>query len=235
MLLFISRNVIRTLQQVIFYLTNSQKLTTALLSFLLYPGVVIHELSHLITAAVLLVPVKSFNLVPVQKEKTMVSGSVEIVRVDILRNTIVGIAPLFAGITVLWLITTYLLPPIPFLCNLTIRQYNNSAIQNVILCQKSNLHAPISQYLNILISLFLIFSISSTMYSSKKDLEALVYVVPTVVFFIGIGYILGFQFSWLALLVERLRGVFQTLSVMLLFPLGIQLAFFILLSFFRKR
>ena len=246
---FLSYKTNQLLLRLFFLTTHNLPLTTAFLSLLLYPGVVIHELSHLLMAVILFVPVKSMTLVPkILEGNKLQAGSVTIEKVDPVRRTLVGIAPLFVGISVLWLVTTYLLPPIPLLCHS--RESGNLYYQidsgslphsaglsgmtsNTILCNNHQLAFFRNTGYQIpytILSLYLIFSISSTMYSSKKDLNALLITIPLLLIVITIAYILGFQFQWIVQILNQLEGLFQNITAILIIPVTIQIILFILLK-----
>lgn len=76
-----------------------------LLFYLLLPGIFLHELSHYLVAKILFVPVKSFDIGIGRKKSSQVSlGSVNIVRADPLRESLIGAAPFIMGISTIWLI-----------------------------------------------------------------------------------------------------------------------------------
>jgi len=256
---FLSYKTNQLLLRLFFLTTHNLPLTTAFLSLLLYPGVVIHELSHLLMAVILFVPVKSMTLVPkILEGNKLQAGSVTIEKVDPVRRTLVGIAPLFVGIAVLWLITVYMLPDIPFLCHS--RESGNLYYQidsgslphsaglsgmtsNTILCNNHQLAFFRNTGYQIpytILSLYLIFSISSTMYSSKKDLNALLITIPLLLLTITIAYILGFlgqrpislwlKFEWIVEILSRFEGLFQNITAILIIPVTIQIILFILLK-----
>lgn len=235
--LFLLSHFLKQRLFIFFYLTTkNQKLTVSLLSLLLFPGVVIHELSHLIMAVVLFVRVKSMTLVPKVIEGRIQGGSVTIQKVDVFRRTLVGIAPLFGGITVVYLISTYLLPPIfrstisksfSFIFNNeTMKQLNNDSFFLAL--------TPNSQLLITIFSLYLLFSISASMYSSCKDLEALLYVIPIILFGGVLLYIFGFQVSSLVPIINTFSELFLMLSTVLVVPLILHCIVLLALFLLRK-
>ena len=244
-LLFSLSNVLKKKLFILFYLfSKNQTATITFISLLLYPGVVVHEFSHLIAAVILFVPVKSMTLVPKVVDGKIQGGSVVIQKVDVFRRTLVGVAPLFGGLAVLWLITVYLIPVIPWVCH-AVRQLADqhltleilkhlpaqAGVQNDVLCSSYKLITSYQLLITIL-SFYLLFSISSTMYSSKKDLEALLYSLPVVIVGIVLLYILGFQASWIVSILERFDAVFTNLSSVLALVLIIQVAVYLLLSIY---
>lgn len=76
-----------------------------LLFYLLLPGIFLHELSHYLVAKILFVPVKSFDIGIGRARSSQVSlGSVNIVRSDPLRESLIGAAPFIMGVGTIWLI-----------------------------------------------------------------------------------------------------------------------------------
>lgn len=209
---------------IFFYMASRrQQFAIAFISLLLYPGVVIHELSHLVAAVILFVPVKDMTLVPKVVEGKIQGGSVVIQKVDVFRRTLVGIAPLFGGLTILWAIMRFFAPIEwgPFTSLFTM--YDLGFMNNwepIIF---------INPVVQITIVLYLLFSISSTMYSSHKDLEALLYSLPVGIVGIILLYIVGFQASWIISFLERSEAVFINASVVLCIALAIQAAVYLLL------
>ena len=69
---------------------------------LLFPGVLLHEASHWIVARVLGVRAGPIRLIPRVRPGGMLQlGSVEVESVDFLRSTLIGAAPLLAGVAAL--------------------------------------------------------------------------------------------------------------------------------------
>lgn len=117
------------------------------LPFILYvilflPGTFIHELSHLLMAKILFVPVGKFNLKPTKMDKEIVLGSVSIAKVDLLRRLVIGSAPMIFGLLIV--------------------------VSTVYFSISSGLLKDWK--ITFLIS-YVVFVIGNTMFSSKKDLE----------------------------------------------------------------
>jgi|GEM_PF-2857710 len=94
----------------------SRKLTAALstvlpyqlLAILFFPGVIIHELSHFLAAGVLFVPVSDMEFVPKMRQGSLKLGSVSIGKTDPFRRTVIGVAPVIAGLACLFTIAFFL-------------------------------------------------------------------------------------------------------------------------------
>jgi len=173
-----------------------------LISFLLLPGMIIHELAHLFIAVILFVPVGDMEFAPKKNGNGVKLGSVEIAKTDPIRRSIIGFAPIFAGL-VLVVSAVYLFSA------------------NILFWQKQNLYLFTAV---ILILIYLLFAISNTMFASKRDMEGTVEILITLItIFIG-AYILGFRFPMAYLdkiFTKELLGVIQKSSIFLLAPITI--------------
>lgn len=102
LLFFLSRFLTQSLSQLFFFITKSQRFVIHLLSFLFLPGVIVHELSHLIMAVILFVPTGEIEFKPQMKgEKAIKMGSVAIGKTDPFRRALIGVAPILAGVSIL--------------------------------------------------------------------------------------------------------------------------------------
>jgi len=173
------------------------------LSILFLPGTIVHELSHLLVAGLMMVPVGEINLVPEVDGQIVKLGSVQIGQTDPFRRILIGVAPLILGLSVL--------------------------IGLIYFNKDSLLHfSPL--WLSILI-IYLLFQITNTMFSSKKDLEgALVFtgVILTVLIIIFAAlYFTGRMpdFSFInSLDFESIINFLITVDKFILVPLVIDLA-----------
>jgi len=97
-LVFIQRLLHREIQAILLILTRNPPLTTGLFSLLFLPGVFLHELSHFVMAKILRVKTGKFSLIPrPMPGGKLQMGYVEIEQTDIVRDSLIGIAPLLTG------------------------------------------------------------------------------------------------------------------------------------------
>jgi hypothetical protein len=97
-LLFVQRRLHRETQAVLLLITRHHEISLALFSLLFFPGVLLHELSHYITARVLGVRTGRFSLLPTPlPDGRLRLGFVETASVDFVRDAIIGVAPLLSG------------------------------------------------------------------------------------------------------------------------------------------
>ncbi len=101
-LFLLSKLFIKTFSKALFLITRSNTITVTIISLLFFPGVVVHELAHLLTAGILFVPVGDMELVPKIGEGGEVRlGSVQIAKTDPIRRMIIGIAPVIFGLSLI--------------------------------------------------------------------------------------------------------------------------------------
>lgn len=195
-LFFLSRALTRLLSQVFFRISRSQTKTIYLLSFLFLPGVAIHELAHLLVAAVLLVPVGEVEFMPKLSEGGVKLGSVAIGQSDPFRRAIIGVAPVMVGLTILLGIGYYFMQ-------------SNSIVYTIE-------PATLRIFLYAL-SVYFLFAISNTMFSSRKDVEGLLEVLLVILIVLIALYFTGFRLNFS--LSEGLSQLLKTSDIFLLVPL----------------
>ena len=97
-LVILQRLLHREIQAVLLIITRNPELTIGLFSFLFFPGVLLHELSHFLMAKILRVRTGNFSLIPTSLPSGRLQmGYLETEQTDIIRDSLVGLAPLIAG------------------------------------------------------------------------------------------------------------------------------------------
>jgi hypothetical protein len=97
-LVILQRLLHREIQAVLLIITRSPQLTIGLFSILFFPGVFMHELSHFLMAKILRVRTGSISLIPTTLPNGRLQmGYVETVQTDIIRDSLIGLAPLITG------------------------------------------------------------------------------------------------------------------------------------------
>ncbi|HLF89156.1 MAG TPA: hypothetical protein VI451_09440 [Anaerolineales bacterium] len=97
-LLFVQRRLHQETMGVFLLLTRNQGMALILFSLLFFPGVVLHEISHWITAKLLGVRTGKIWLIPERlPDGNLRMGYVEAERVDFVRESLIGFAPLLFG------------------------------------------------------------------------------------------------------------------------------------------
>lgn len=203
-LYLLSRVFIRKLFTILFWLTRSRERASVLLGVIFLPGTFVHEMAHFMMALFTFVPVGRISLIPELQENGIKLGSVEIAKTDFLRGSLIGLAPLIVG-------SSLVLGGISFV--LSSEEY--------------------AKWWIVLILVYSIFQITHTMFASKSDLRAvlelvvfLAIVTATLIFFKINGPFL-FLFEKI-----QIAGPFlENFSLLLLIPIGIEILF---LTLFRK-
>lgn len=238
-LFFLSARLKTAIHQFFFSLTKNRFWSLSLFALSFFPGTLLHELSHFAVSVLLFVPVSNLNLIPqILPDNKVRLGSVKIAKVDFLRRTIIGLAPVFVGLAVLWLIFSFsafnnLPTGSPHgeagRAGLTLEQSSNASISQSPVYQFTQL--PVYR---LLFTVYLIFSIINTMFSSKKDIESLIVTVP---FFAASGlilYLLGVKIEIAGKFAEVLFSLISQLNLILIFVLIINLAVFLILYLLFK-
>lgn len=162
-LVLLQRLLHREIQVVLFLFTRNKPLTIGLFSMLFFPGVFLHELSHFLMAKMLGVRTGKFSLIPqVQSGGRLLLGYVETEKTDIVRDSLVGLAPLIAGTL--------------FVAYAGVARLNLDTLWTVLQNRQMNLFV---MGLGLLPSIpdfylwsYLIFTVSSTMLPSESDRHA---------------------------------------------------------------
>ena len=109
-LFLLARFINTTLFRLLYRQTGSVGMSAYVVAVIYFPGVVIHEFSHVFAALLLGVRVGKMEFMPVFANEQLKLGSVQIEKTDPLRKTLIGIAPVFGGLSailvVLWAVTS---------------------------------------------------------------------------------------------------------------------------------
>lgn len=159
---FITQISLKKLYLFLVKIFRSEKTAKIIFTIIFFPGTVIHELSHFLTAIILFQKIYSFEILPKFEKNQLILGSVKYYKTDFLRGIIVGISPFFGGVFVLFCLNYF------------------------------NIFPSSSIGLNIFFG-YLIFVITSTMFSSKQDLVDLGYVIPLIFIIISFFYIFNLR------------------------------------------
>ncbi|MFL7894369.1 MAG: hypothetical protein ACK2UM_16715 [Anaerolineales bacterium] len=97
-LALLQRRLHQEIQAILFLITRRIDLALAIFAILFLPGVLLHELSHYLTARLLRVPVGRLSIIPqALPDGRLRLGYVETGQTDFLRDALIGAAPLVAG------------------------------------------------------------------------------------------------------------------------------------------
>lgn len=155
-LLYLSKSITQIVSLVFLKVTKSHKVSITLMAYVFLPGVIIHELSHYLTAKITGVHVSHMEFTPQIHGNRVKLGSVSIAHTDILRRFFIGVAPILFGLGMISLLFWW---------------YQTSVFSLPLLWKT-------------MIVGYALFEISTTMFSSSKDLEGsvLLLIASSVVF-----------------------------------------------------
>lgn len=213
-LFLLSRRVIQSLFN-LFLIISNRPIAISLVSTLLFPGTVIHELSHLFTAEVLGVHTGKLTLIPESIDKENIhAGTVEIARTDPIRRYIIGLAPILIGLPVLCVIS-YLLPHF--------FRETTRALESGNVFSELNLYFLIGAY-------YLFFILSNTMFSSREDLHGIGPFLIVIALVAVAAYVSGIRLSLTGNMLTASGQILTILTRTLAGVILVNLIMFILLT-----
>lgn len=203
-LLFLVSKLLTTQLYLFFYsVTHSQKATVYWIAILFFPGVVVHELAHAFAASFLLVPVGTIEFFPTVLDNRIKLGSVRVGKSDFVRSFFIGVAPVIIGAFIIF----------------------------GVFWGYFSLSLPLPYYLKIFLSIYLLFEVSNTMFSSKKDLEgAGVFVFLFLALITAFYFIFHPSFITIETFFSGWEIYFRKAAIVMAIPLMIDIVVWVLLS-----
>jgi hypothetical protein len=218
-LLLLQRWIHRHLHGLAFLITGKRNWAVILYALILFPGVLLHEVSHWLTATLLGVRTGSFSVLP----KTGADGTIQLgyveyyksSRVGPIRESLIGSAPLVTGTIAVLLIA--------------INVFDLPALATSI--QSENVDALV-EFLTILFStgdfliwLYLIFAISNAMMPSTSDRRAWPTFALIMIAFAIVLYFLGLMDVFVETIIGPAAIVFGYLGLAYSLAIGVDLFF----------
>jgi len=195
-----SKKVVRLLAGILINIFKNRQVSTYIFSLLYLPGTLFHELSHYITAKILRVPVGGFTIKPQIEGRSIKLGSVSVGKSDLIRYTLVGVAPFFTGTA------------------LVVLMFANASVNQIF---EYN-------FLTRLLSFYIVFEIANTMFLSKSDIRGLVritFVIVLIIFFLILLFKIDITDIVSSLLVNNnIVKIYKLLSYYLIIPVAINMA-----------
>lgn len=203
LLSLLSKSLNNSLFKFFYWLTKSKGSTVNIFAILFLPGTIIHELSHMLVAGILFVPVGEIDVVPQVTENGVRLGSAQIGETDLLRRTIVGVAPAIVGLFI---------------------------IMSILFLTREGMFV-LDRWWEVVGVVYVIFQIANTMFSSKKDLEGAAIFLGTILTLLFLAIIALYFFNYLtnvwnflnSMNLSRAIAFLQKVETFLLIPLGINL------------
>lgn len=212
-LFFLSQGLTQSLFLLYALFFRSKKVAVTIITLLVFPGTVIHELSHLFTAEILGVHTGKIDLVPEFIDKdSLKTGSVAIAQTGPFRKALIGLAPVGAGLIALTAIAYFLSTTWP---------------QVMIDWQNGVMFSQFALYL-LLILLYLVFAISNSMFSSPQDLKGTLPVAILIVLLLAGAWFAGFRLTITGAALNVLNSILTALVQSIGLVLGVNLVLYLL-------
>ncbi|MDX1663216.1 MAG: hypothetical protein R3272_05435 [Candidatus Promineifilaceae bacterium] len=224
LLLLLQRWINRHLQGVTYLLTGRPGWAVIAYAIILFPGVLLHELSHWLAARLLGVRTGRLSLLPsLERDGTIRLGYVEYYRhrsLDPVRESLIGAAPLLTGTVAILLIGLYVFNVSALILALESRQVEG--LMDVL--------ATFTEVPDLLLWIYLIFAISNAMMPSPSDRRAWPAFLLLLASAAGALYLLGLGDVLLPGLVGPAAVVFGYLGLAFTIAIGVDILFLLLLA-----
>ena len=181
-LILLQRLLHREIQAVFLIITRNPQITMGIFSFIFLPGVFLHELSHFLMAKILRVPTGRFSIFPRPlPDGRLQLGYVETAKADIVRDSLIGAAPLIVGTIFVAYISVYQLDMRILWDTLRNGQFNLFWM---------GVHA-LPRAKDFVFWFYLTFAVSSTMMPSESDRHAWLELIVSVGVLFAIALLVG--------------------------------------------
>jgi hypothetical protein len=210
------RQVHRHLQQFGRQVTGNRTVALVAYAVLLFPGVVLHEVSHWLLARLLGVRTGRISLLPTRgKDGELVLGSVEyhVAGLDPVRESLVGAAPLIAGCTALFLIANHL-----YGVAAATEAFTSGALRPIADLLLAGWRKP-----DFMLWFYLVFTIANAMMPSPADRRAWPAFMALLALVVVVLLILGWGDWLLPRLAGASAGLAGTLGTTLTLTSGVNL------------
>ena len=218
-LFVIERWIHRHMQGVALLLTGDREIAVVLYALPLLPGVIIHELSHALTGMLLGVKVGRISIRPKVKGQRIQLGVVPVEKVDAVRASLIGLAPLLTGSSAILLIGYRILGLDTLGLALAANDWGNLAagLLRALKAADAWLWA------------YVIFTVSNTMLPSRADRQAWVPLFLFLLLLAGLVWVTGFGPALVEGLVEPVATALRWLTAMCALTIAIDLPFILLI------
>jgi len=181
-LILLQRLLHREIQAVFLILTRDARLTMGIFSMLFLPGVLLHELSHFVMAKILQVRTGKFSVFPQSlPDGRLQLGYVETARADVVRDSLIGAAPLITGTLFVAYVAIYHLQ-----MRVLWDVFRNGQLDLFWIGVRA-----LPQVQDFYLWFYLAFAVSSTMMPSESDRHAWLELVISIGVLVGIALLVG--------------------------------------------
>ena len=203
-LIILQRLLHREIQAVFLILTRNAQITMGVFQFIFLPGVLLHETSHFLMAKLLRVPTGRFSILPKPlPDGRLQMGYVETAKADIVRDSLIGAAPLIIGTL--------------FVAYAAIYQLEMRVLWDVLRDGKFNLFwmgvRALPNVQDFYLWLYLTFAVSSMMMPSESDRHAWLELVISVGVLFSIALLIGAGPWMLNNVAPRISNFLSSVSV----------------------
>ena len=203
-LIVLQRLFHREIQAVFLILTRDSRVTMVIFSMLFLPGVFLHELSHFVMAKILRVRTGRFSILPKPlPDGRLQLGYVETARSDLVRDSLIGAAPLIVGTL--------------FVAYVAIYHLQMRVLWDVFRNGQFGLFwmgvRALPQVQDFYLWFYLAFTVSSTMMPSESDRHAWLELVISVAVLFAIALLFGAGPWMLSTIAPRLSNFLSAVAV----------------------
>ena len=203
-LIVLQRLLHREIQAVFLILSRDSRLTMGIFSIIFLPGVFLHELSHFVVAKILGVRTGRFSILPRSlPDGRLQLGYVETARSDLVRDSLIGAAPLIVGTL--------------FVAYVAVYHLQMRVLWDVLRNGQFDLFwmgvRALPGVQDFYLWFYLAFAVSSTMMPSESDRHAWLELVISVGVLFGIALLVGAGPWLLANIAPRLSDFLSSVAV----------------------
>jgi hypothetical protein len=224
LLLVIERWIHRHLQGTMLLLVGDREIAVVLYALPLMPGIVLHEISHALTARLLGVRAGRVSIGPRLADERIQLGFVPVEETDFVRASLIGLAPLLAGTAVILLIGYSV-----FDIGVMQQGFANGDWAEVTKDLAETLRAP-----DAWLWLYLIFAVSNTMLPSESDREPWIPILLFMVLVAVLAWLAGLGPKIVDYLGQSLDLAALWLMVMFVFTIAADLPFVLVIALLER-
>lgn len=222
-ILLLQRWIHRHLHGIALLLTGNKQWAVVLYAIILFPGVLLHELSHWFTAKILFVRTGKFSVIP----KSTADGTVQLGFVEYyktpnvgpVRESLIGSAPLITGTAAVLLICFYIFDA-PALSTAAVSRDFDTLSEALL---------DLFETPDFLLWLYLLFAISNAMMPSRSDRRAWPLFALIMIVFGLVLVLLGLADVFVDRLVGPAATVFGYLGLAYSLVIGVDIFFIFLI------
>ena len=203
-LIWLQRLLHREIQAVFLILTRDPGLTMGLFSIIFLPGVFLHELSHFLVAKILFIRTGKFSIFPQPlPDGRLQLGYVETARSDVVRDSLVGAAPLVVGTLFVAYVAVYHLQ-----LRVLLDVFRNGQLDLFWMGVRALPNAK-----DFYLWFYLAFAVSSTMMPSQSDRHAWLELLISIGVLFAIAFLVGAGPWMLSNIAPRVSSFLSSVAV----------------------